>query len=557
LARGCAISVEPAYQKKIETWPRFCANICLKRRNAPDGKPSCSPVAKAPAQLTVGSAFLIVGTRPKSKPGEPKMSGKILLADDSITIQKVVNLTFADEGIEVVAVSNGEVAEKRLSEINPDLVLADIFMPGKSGYELCHYIKQSPQFKHIPVVLLVGAFEPFDKAEADRVGADAHLTKPFESRALVETVHRLIQKSRSTEAKPHQVLMPESEVGPEVAVVDSFASSEPIAIDFNELGQPEIAFSSDTAQVPPDEQSAPLGFDLQSDSSSADLSAIEQSLQTSEAADHLTTDSFEASRQGRGCGVPSIFAQSSQEVVLDFDRVETIPTPAVEMPSFEIDSAAQVTAPPSTLDEEMATSQLLAEDEPLGDFFAGESAPIISCESILESPPALEQGVGGPVASEHKPSCASDQLPEPALQSGETTGFTSSEMWAEEARFSPVDIENATGFDLVEPTAESSNFDAVSHEPAPSELIAESFDFDIASATKVSHAEASEAVSAVEAARKPPSGADLSPEAIDEIVRRVIEQMSDSVIREIAWEVVPDCVERVVERLTRESLSKR
>jgi CheY-like chemotaxis protein len=123
------------------------------------------------------------------------MTSRILLADDSITIQKVVNLTFADEGIEVIAVSNGEQAERRLSEISPDLVLADIFMPGKNGYELCEFVKQSPQFRNVPVVLLVGAFEPFNEAEARRVRADAHLTKPFESRTLVDTVRKLISMS--------------------------------------------------------------------------------------------------------------------------------------------------------------------------------------------------------------------------------------------------------------------------------------------------------------------------------------------------------------------------
>ena len=124
------------------------------------------------------------------------MANRILLADDSITIQKVVNLTFADEGIEVVTVSNGDMAERRMSEVNPDLVLADIFMPGKNGYELCQYVKENPDFKNVPVVLLVGAFEPFDQSEARRVKADAHLTKPFESRTLVETVRNLIEASK-------------------------------------------------------------------------------------------------------------------------------------------------------------------------------------------------------------------------------------------------------------------------------------------------------------------------------------------------------------------------
>lgn len=131
------------------------------------------------------------------------MGCKILLADDSITIQKVVNLTFDDEGIEVVAVSNGDQAERKLGEVKPDLVLADIFMPGKNGYELCEVIKRDPQFSNVPVVLLVGAFEPFDLNEARRVGADDHLTKPFESRKLVETVRRLISiREQNRPAQP-------------------------------------------------------------------------------------------------------------------------------------------------------------------------------------------------------------------------------------------------------------------------------------------------------------------------------------------------------------------
>jgi CheY-like chemotaxis protein len=131
------------------------------------------------------------------------MGCKILLADDSITIQKVVNLTFDDEGIEVVAVSNGDQAERKLRDVKPDLVLADIFMPGKNGYELCEVIKRDPQFSNVPVVLLVGAFEPFDLNEARRVGADDHLTKPFESRKLVETVRRLISiREQNRPAQP-------------------------------------------------------------------------------------------------------------------------------------------------------------------------------------------------------------------------------------------------------------------------------------------------------------------------------------------------------------------
>ena len=175
------------------------------------------------------------------------MASKILLADDSITIQKVVNLTFADEGIDVITVSNGEMAERRLSEINPDLVLADIFMPGKNGYELCQFIKDTPPFQNIPVVLLVGAFEPFDQSEARRVKADGHLTKPFESRTLVETVRKLIQTSRSkagsarqAPAKPSQPVRDTRPLGPESeSHQDTFIDISQIAGDRSEQVAPQ------------------------------------------------------------------------------------------------------------------------------------------------------------------------------------------------------------------------------------------------------------------------------------------------------------------------------
>ena len=118
---------------------------------------------------------------------------KLLLADDSITIQKVVQLTFADEGVTVVVVSNGKEAIERLEEVAPDIVLADVFMPLTNGYEVCEYIKQNAQLKHIPVMLLVGSFEPFEEAEARRVGADEILTKPFQSiRRLIDKVGGLV-----------------------------------------------------------------------------------------------------------------------------------------------------------------------------------------------------------------------------------------------------------------------------------------------------------------------------------------------------------------------------
>jgi CheY-like chemotaxis protein len=104
---------------------------------------------------------------------------RVLVADDNSNIQKTVTLALKDAGIEVVSVANGEAAVRKLPDLLPDLILADIFMPVRSGYEVCEYVKHDSRFSHIPVILLVGAFDPFDEKEARRVCADGVLKKPF------------------------------------------------------------------------------------------------------------------------------------------------------------------------------------------------------------------------------------------------------------------------------------------------------------------------------------------------------------------------------------------
>ena len=132
---------------------------------------------------------------------------KLLLADDSITIQKVVDLTFTDEGVTVLCVNNGVEAAERLADFRPDVVLADVFMPQMNGYELCEFIRKNDDLKHIPVLLLVGSFEPFSEEEARRVGANDTLTKPFQSiRRLIEKVGLL------TSARPPEELIPTAEL---------------------------------------------------------------------------------------------------------------------------------------------------------------------------------------------------------------------------------------------------------------------------------------------------------------------------------------------------------
>ena len=126
------------------------------------------------------------------------MAKKILLADDSLTIQKVVELTFSDSEYELVCVSNGQrVLDRIESGEMPDLILADVVMPEKNGYEVCEAIKANPATGQIPVILLSGTFEPFDRDRADRLGCDAIVSKPFDSQQLLRQVEALLARPAS------------------------------------------------------------------------------------------------------------------------------------------------------------------------------------------------------------------------------------------------------------------------------------------------------------------------------------------------------------------------
>ncbi len=119
------------------------------------------------------------------------MPKNLLLADDSITIQKVVGITFANEDYKVTSVDNGEDAINKARELRPDVILADVVMPRKNGYEVCEAVKGDPGLRSIPVLLLAGTFEDFDEARARQVRADGFIAKPFESQALIAKVKEL------------------------------------------------------------------------------------------------------------------------------------------------------------------------------------------------------------------------------------------------------------------------------------------------------------------------------------------------------------------------------
>jgi len=120
------------------------------------------------------------------------MRRTILLADDSPTIRRLITQTFADADFNIVEVNNGDAAIKALEEMRPSVVLTDIYMPGKNGYEVCSYVRRHPAMSATPVVLLVGAFDAFDEQTAKQCGATANITKPFEPAALIDLVMSIL-----------------------------------------------------------------------------------------------------------------------------------------------------------------------------------------------------------------------------------------------------------------------------------------------------------------------------------------------------------------------------
>jgi CheY-like chemotaxis protein len=130
------------------------------------------------------------------------MRHQLLLADDSVTIQHVIESTFADEPVDVTAVGDGAAAIASLDADPPDIVLADIGMPGRDGYEVALHVRHTPGLAHIPVILLTGAFDPVDHARARDAGCAGVLVKPFDPQMLIARVRQLLSGRRAVDAAP-------------------------------------------------------------------------------------------------------------------------------------------------------------------------------------------------------------------------------------------------------------------------------------------------------------------------------------------------------------------
>jgi CheY-like chemotaxis protein len=193
----------------------------------------------------------------------------LLLADDSVTIQRVVALAFAHEDVKVVAVGDGQQAIDEIRRSSPDLVLADIAMPGRSGYDVAQYVRSQPQFDALPVLLLAGAFEPADSEQAHLVGADGIITKPFDPAVLIARVTELLTRGRQATSGTASTATPGAPEALPSAYGDVSAPAPASGIDtyFEQIDQAFAALAKSSRvpvppprdEVPPDGAERPAG----------------------------------------------------------------------------------------------------------------------------------------------------------------------------------------------------------------------------------------------------------------------------------------------------------
>jgi CheY-like chemotaxis protein len=184
------------------------------------------------------------------------MPYKLLLADDSVTIQRVIELTFADEDVQVIAVGDGQKAIERIEAERPDIVLADVGMPERDGYDVAAFVKGTAHLAHIPVLLLTGAFEPIDEQRAGAVGCDGVLAKPFEPHMVITRVKELLAGGAASTGAPRGHADLEESPAPAVEDVGAVKRGEAERPAVSDAPGPAARFDEEPEPMPREAQSA-------------------------------------------------------------------------------------------------------------------------------------------------------------------------------------------------------------------------------------------------------------------------------------------------------------
>jgi len=458
------------------------------------------------------------------------MGKKILLADDSITIQKVIELTFSDEDFEVTTVGNGRLAIERAQEIRPDIILCDIIMPEKDGYDVCDFVKKHASLSHVPVLLLTGAFEPFDQERAARVGCDGFLAKPFEPQTLIAKVKDLLSQSasRSAPAAPPRQAAPPPPLSPPppleapttVRVMPATAMPPPSPIV--------------VAPTPPP------------------LPAPPPRIETVSAGMFIPDEPLVEEPAPPSVEVSEMFEEAPSPVYRPAPAYE--PAPIYEpAPLFE----------PAPVVEPQQAPEALVESTPIEPFDAAapvEEAELYAVDEVVE---VVQEAPAQPVASAAEPLVSESPV--------DTVFFRSAGVgWSQPTVEVPLEeraqasVESAQAAAAAEPVFEEvfdELHDAPTAElpaapevkapppppraaepeaPAPEPVVHEESFADMSPLPPVEAAAAARGANAAEVA--------VPVDMVSQIAQRVVAQISEKVIREIAWEVIPELAESLIKK---------
>jgi CheY-like chemotaxis protein len=465
------------------------------------------------------------------------MAKKILLADDSITIQKVIELTFSDEDFEVVTVGNGRLAIEKVQDVRPDLVLCDIIMPEKDGYEVCDFIKKTPSLSHTPVLLLTGAFEPFDQERATRVGCDGFLAKPFEPQTLIAKVKDLLSQSGTRTVAPARAAAPSAAppavtaapppVAPAAPLSDARASESAFSrpaggghATVPAFEEPEPSFISDepVEETPTMITPRPYEFSRQAfdeppippPAAPDDLSYVDELPEPDELMDVSPEESATLQGEPEAEGMdetPSPWAQPTVEVPLEMRAQASVESAAAHEAAFDEVFEEEPSAAPSGAPAVSSGAAHAAGSEEDHDFGFARTQDLLGSPAepsvpSAAAPETVREGFGyvrradlpgTPAAPAH--AAPAPRAPEPEKRAPEPLSIGS-------------------------PAEEDSSF------------------------ASVGTAGAAEAPPAPSAAAEVGVPVDM----VEKIAQRVVAQISEKVIREIAWEVIPDLAESLIKK---------
>ncbi len=512
------------------------------------------------------------------------MPKRILLADDSITIQKVVELTFSDGDYEIVSANNGVRALQKLAESMPDIILSDIIMPEKNGYEVCEFVKSHPEYRDIPVILLTGTFEPFDPDRAEKAGCDAVVTKPFESQSLINKVEELIQKRRSRDEESRAVRgdnfvsQPLDTFVASPAVEQETPSAQTAELDptmawqlptvVDESSEPEEQLDTDSPFSA--EDSAPAVMDPQEDSPFGSDSGWQPIVSPEPDSQEMSGEPFDASptpedeTRSEGFHGESIFS----------------PEDAGAGQLDEISDSADVsnTSEPPPMEDAPLESAGDGQEEVRDDLSTRAWAvPVDGAWAVADVNPEPEgaetentvsfPATAGDAGHDSSEAEATDQDDAPPLYQPSVTeetqdstpwnDYSGSEPPSEQAQDEqsiaeevppPHDvwaIEPAENYDA---PADPAALELTSAEPEQKPQSAPAWgspDDDMSPPRDEAAAEHD-----VPATAEP--GRTLTDEDVERIARRVVELMSGDTVKNIAWEVVPDIAEMVVRERVRQ-----